>query len=1549
MVLTSPAIDIGGEIPAPEYSKHRVLLFSQSRKLLLLPREVIVVNGSIMSRKLVYDEDIVCATYANFQHGVTEGSEVLVVCVKSAAHVYFSGGNSHIVSFPFTLKSAFPFDSGILLERENDHFVSQGPLLPYRFFTLVDPIGDLRVVTTSSTSVVTAGESLMYFPRKGLGKTYYLCVTFNSRQRTLNIYHVKSSTRNNVVNSGTLRRKRHMSSATPNPSRILEDELYESIQPPFASNITSNISMNMDKKRTSTLLSGASSIARMGSESGFFEQGKPNTNHNSVDVCALRKDMIWTKVDTFSAKARKLHLTVTSLIYEDKEAIIVSNRASQQTKIYIYRVSPGNMPQLETSLHIDCHHAISLNHPSFPGWLLVLVNNASLQLIHPILDISSPPIRFPEDYPSIASIASTVDNLVALRSASDSKTPKYINLILEPRSKLVMTCLKCWKYLSGSKINESVWVLWRAALILDETRDDWASFVITLLSLIYPFENSGESNISCNEITELLPSARTLHAAFSIDYSLHDLLPYIVVSLHLIYEENKLDALGKCQLTKLGTLLTQLTMWMGWSDDWTTYYMIDKTGLDPTVRLLSISLVYSPPSIFEHLISIFENKKSQFLHISQLVEESDEVNHIITPRTHVICEIFELLSSSNLEPKDIVTTLARFGIKTIDLETFPPGIRLPLKNCLSYCQKNPEFEWNNAVLDLVGRRDLNMLSRSGLPRNENNFMSQMSNNSTGKDANSIINSLSNKHDNFLAWDEQSEADRLKITKLIFDKDRRFYEITTLLHQTRIQTANLIIKEDVSEYDSTLLKREIASLVALRTLSIPLGRAALFYAGRIPLLTEKFPIPKFNLNTLIAPSMTTIVLTEVSLNKRVTDWGHFHNGVASGLSISPSAKCISGSWVIFNKPAENNAQHAGFLLGLGLNGHLKSLEEWHIYNYLGPKHPLTSVGLLIGMAASLRGTMENKLTKVLSVHAVALLPQGANDLNVPMIVQSAGLIGIGLLYLETQHRRMSEILLSQFDCSQFHEENHDEQESYRLSAGIALGFINLGKGNDLRGLNDTHVVDKLLSYATSMKDSHSSYESDKSSSGAILALGFIYIRTRNAAIASKLHIPNSEQLLDYVRPDLLLLRCLSRNIILWDNIKPTKEWVENQIPEVLRKRHDINIIEELDSDQINMFNILGGACLSVAIKYASTLDSGARDMLLHYLDITMAISAASTDSYDQKIALKSACQLQNLLALCSSVVMAGSGDIEVFRRLRVLHGRIDKNLDYGSHMASSMALGILFLGGSQYGFGDSDFAVAALIVSLYPVFPNEDSDIEVHLQVLRHFWSLSIEPRCLVVRDVKNGSPIKVPVRIGYNDGSFDESTSPVLLCKMSRILSIEVNSESFFKVAIDFSVNSEYLEQFKESLTIFVLKKSNYELLKASVNSLLESQSRTLQVYKSEGSVNKNIRELLNSKLIKGISDFEKRVYLNESTAAIEEIDSAEIGSGLSIFNIFDDKLELTQNATNPKKIEDVLNLKLLFAYTDSKLNDEHFYVDAQFVENLKRDIWEITSGVIAT
>lgn len=49
------------------------------------------------------------------------------------------------------------------------------------------------------------------------------------------------------------------------------------------------------------------------------------------------------------------------------------------------------------------------------------------------------------------------------------------------------------------------------------------------------------------------------------------------------------------------------------------------------------------------------------------------------------------------------------------------------------------------------------------------------------------------------------------------------------------------------------------------------------------------------------------------------------------------------------------EHAGFLMALGLNGHLKDMAFMNMYEYLVKCHEMTSVGLLLGIAATYRGT------------------------------------------------------------------------------------------------------------------------------------------------------------------------------------------------------------------------------------------------------------------------------------------------------------------------------------------------------------------------------------------------------------------------------------------------------------------------------------------------------------------------------------------------------------------------------------------------------------------
>lgn len=61
------------------------------------------------------------------------------------------------------------------------------------------------------------------------------------------------------------------------------------------------------------------------------------------------------------------------------------------------------------------------------------------------------------------------------------------------------------------------------------------------------------------------------------------------------------------------------------------------------------------------------------------------------------------------------------------------------------------------------------------------------------------------------------------------------------------------------------------------------------------------------------------------------------------------KCLQGT-------QDMSSEHAGFLLALGLNGHLKDMPFMNMYEYLVKCHEMISIGLLLGLAATYRGQL-----------------------------------------------------------------------------------------------------------------------------------------------------------------------------------------------------------------------------------------------------------------------------------------------------------------------------------------------------------------------------------------------------------------------------------------------------------------------------------------------------------------------------------------------------------------------------------------------------------------
>jgi anaphase-promoting complex subunit 1 len=933
-------------------------------------------------------------------------------------------------------------------------------------------------------------------------------------------------------------------------------------------------------------------------------------------------------------------------------------------------------------------------------------------------------------------------------------------------------------------------------------------------------------------------------------------LSEIVVTLHLLREEQKLDILAQDHSSSgtgdLAPVLAQLGYWLRWESwDWRqgSYYNLDggsteewsyeDSSFKSSTRLHKRPWG-SPPSILEWISTVVHDQSYiPFPTVARLIRKSkasphssvnvDEILSYVTPRTIALDKFFQGVDKLS-NPRKAVELMEHCGISTRMLATFPEAARAPLMECITRCQASPPTTWPSSLLKLVQREDLDL----GLTTNDafiqdvhnpSNAMSGIQSALFLSSANRDVHTICQSVDKPESIQPTAEVERHYITRLIFNEDRRFIEAYTLLEP---------LKQSVAEYrpdhrldDAAILEgqKSLMQWVMVRTFSLPVGCSMVKFSSKKPLLTEKYPLYGFSTSCLMKPMGNVVTAERTNYSEEKYFWAFFNAGVSAGLTISRYAQGIDTSWIMYNKPAELTNKHAGLLLGLGLNGHLKTIAKWLSFKYLTPKHTMTSVGLLLGLSASYMGTMDTLVTRLLSVHVTRMLPPGAAELNLSPYTQTTGLMGIGLLYYNTQHRRMSEVMLSEIehvdepDPSEPHDTFRDE--AYRLAAGFALGFINLGKGKDLRGLHDMRIVERLMSVAVAPKPVDIVHILDQATAGAVIAITLIFMKTQDESVARKIDVPDTLPQFDYVRPDIFLLRTLAKHIIMWDNIVADNTWIQKNLPSEYRDDHNLRSITKLRSEQMPFFNILAGLLWSVSLKYAGTGDVRVRDFLIKYLDQFIRINKLPALRYDSKLARNTVRNCQDLVALSAATVMAGTGDLDVFRRLRGLHGRVGQETPYGSHLAAHMAFGALFIAGGTYTFSTSNKAIASLICAFYPIFPADVQDSRAHLQAFRHFWVLAAEPRCLIIRDVDTGRATQMKITLHLKDDTSKVMAAPCLLPELHTIERIETNDVGYWPTTLDFVRNVAHLRNFKLNQTLHVRKRSAHDMYASTFSATL--------------------------------------------------------------------------------------------------------------------------------
>ncbi|KAJ1653611.1 Anaphase-promoting complex subunit 1 [Dispira simplex] len=754
----------------------------------------------------------------------------------------------------------------------------------------------------------------------------------------------------------------------------------------------------------------------------------------------------------------------------------------------------------------------------------------------------------------------------------------------------------------------------------------------------------------------------------------------------------------------------------------------------------------------------------------------------------------------------------------------------------------------------------------------------------------------------------------EIMALRFNKDQRIREVSRLLQShkpVRLPVASVVgVELDPDETDPEQVQlRHLAN----RTLAQPLGRAMFQYASTLPITTERFPIPGLRVAARFGSSKTTLdyQAAPTEVNDLYT-WPTFHNGVAAALSISPDATALDNSWILLNQvgldnpskstmnlPTETNlalAAHAGWLFGLGLNRHLRHMVSWQAFHYLATKHTPTSVGVLLGLAAAYRGTADSTIARLLAVHIPALMPANASDLQHSPSTIVAGLVGMGLLYSESCHRRTVEILqqevtaprpvgLPVFDPTVIQD---DQSESYALGAGIALGLVTLARGERATGLADLNLVDSLrvwiddppgysahgsgnagvtqntafgsyldplgvrenqslgaLFPPTHSKDLDSVFSGTPKltlarTTAAILALAMMYHRTNDPWIIQILGLPNTTYRLKQIHPTVALLRSLGRWLVGWQVIHPSLAWLLSSCPALGLQDHThwetnpaswrtwfTSLGKSLDETLQRVYlGITSGAALALGLKYAGSADTGALNTLLWWYDQLRLLHKRPVTGYEAGLTRQAV--RQNMLLTIGAVAMiqAGRGDLEVFRRLRSLHGRLTPDMTYGDHVLVHMAMGLLFLGAGNYTLSAATpLATAALACSFFPYISLAPNDNRGYLQPLRHLWVLAVDSRCVVVRDWSSRQLRALPVRVQLHGGTKDNTIdqpgdgpvrsqwvtveSPGFLPPWSQIEALEVAVEDYWSVRLEITNQPDLRRQLQRFRTIWTMSRGD--------------------------------------------------------------------------------------------------------------------------------------------
>ena len=763
--------------------------------------------------------------------------------------------------------------------------------------------------------------------------------------------------------------------------------------------------------------------------------------------------------------------------------------------------------------------------------------------------------------------------------------------------------------------------------------------------------NSGSSNLESETSSRVgIHTART---------------ELVLATVHTVYEASKVDTIHRSMLGSLRyfaiALATAIDDW-----DYIDYYSRDAGKSIQPIRAEAKKRV---PDILRAIEGIFSGEADFHALVPSLILDGLQEGSMIDMNTYggdVVVRARRILKLCHTSTIDLASfsstggtfahTMTAMGLTVEDVERLPPGLAQPFHGMLRCCRDVPTNGLSEEAYSLIGRHDLALMYGDvDLIRDAKQRQAQLATAKTQTDGSGVYDGLEHLEE--------------FVGPLRFPRDYRIRELRALLNTASPAPIELSESEGTGG-DAEQGSQQQAKLwvLATRTAALPVGRGAATLGTVVAKPTEALQTPVLCFAGCLPTQQNAVVnldLTVADAPKNFTNWPEFHNGAASGLALRSDDDDgkLNRAWIVFNRPKVPTYSHAGVLMALGLNGHLSGLTATDLYRYLAQEHEATTVGTLLGVAASKLGTGDPATSRMCFLHIPTRHPLSFPEIELPSLVQSCALMSVGLLYQGTAQRLIVETLLSELGKSP-EGDAINGRECYALSAGIALGLVTLGKGSSTSGLSDLLIVERLRHFTiggiaryvpppggmpassavikstsanTSWNDNYNPEDGtfcapegppvsvdgyilegsmvnvDLSAPGAIMALTLMYLKTNDASVSTHLEIPSTHYALDDACPDYVMLRVVAKSLIMWDTIRADADWIESLLPPLLRDAMDPKSPEEQENQNDSSWlgkadreaiaqtyvNALAGGCMAIGLRYAGSGNAIAAATLRKY--------------------------------------------------------------------------------------------------------------------------------------------------------------------------------------------------------------------------------------------------------------------------------------------------------------------------------------------------------------